>query len=109
MKKDKVKVIFRKFRNGNEEKIIAFFPEEPACYGNISYCTYNEGSGETSYAFYLSTQKAEENEYRPLLEKLKASNDSLEFIVKEKIYYPDLQKSWVLIERKGDIYDEQRK
>mgnify|MGYP007092439236 CR=1 FL=1 len=96
MEKEKVKVVFRKSGNGNEEEIIAFFPEEPACYGNISYCTYNEGSGEASYAFYLSTRKAEENEYRPLLEKLKASNDSLEFIVKEGIYYPDLQKTWVI-------------
>lgn len=96
MKKDKVKVIFRKFRNGNEEEILAFFPEEPACYGKISYCTYNKGNGEASYAFYLSTQKMEESEYKTLLEKLRASNDSLEFIVKEKIYYPDLQKSWVI-------------
>ena len=95
MKKDKVKVIFRKSGKGNEKEILAFFPEEPACYGNISYYA-SEGSGEASYAFYLSTQKAEESEYRPLLEKLKASNDSLDFIVKEGIYYPDLQKTWVI-------------
>lgn len=97
MKKDKVKVIFRKFRNGNEEEILAFFPEEPACYGKISYCTYNKGNGEASYAFYLSTQKTEESEYKTLLEKLKATyGDSMEFIVKEGIYYPDLQKTWVI-------------
>ena len=93
---EKVKVIFRKTKNPytKEYEIIAFFPEIPANFGNILSYMHIGQHGEASYEFYLSTKKAEEEEYQALYNELKGVYDDCELIVKRKIYYNDLLNAW---------------
>ena len=69
MKEDKkVKVIFRKYRDGS---ILALFPEIEFCPG---YCSSYMHIGQHSAARYEhcieSTKPAKEEEYKPLLEEI---------------------------------------
>ena len=92
MKNNKVKVIFRKDRNGN---IIAFFPEVTVNYGNIMSYMHIGQHSEADYSFYLETKKTRVEEYSELLGELKRIYDDCELVVKQKIYYSDLRKAWV--------------
>ena len=89
---DKVKVIFRKNKNND---VIAFFPEVRVNYGNIMSYMHIGQHGEASYEFYLTTRKANKNEYTDLFAELRKIYDDCELVVKQKINYNDLRdKAW---------------
>ena len=89
---DKVKVIFRKNKNND---VIAFFPEARVNYGNIMSYMHIGQHGEASYEFYLTTRKANKNEYTDLFAELRKIYDDCELVVKQKINYNDLRdKAW---------------
>lgn len=93
---EKVKVIFRKAKNPytHEYEVIAFFPECEVNYGKVlSYMHIGQHS-EASIEFYWNTKKATTEEYKPLLEELKAIYDDCELVVKQKINYKDLHNAW---------------
>ena len=87
----KIKVLFRKTKDG---EIIAFFPEMTANYGKMMSYMHIGQHGEASIEFYWETKKAAEDEYRPLLEEMKAIYDDFELVVKQKICFKDLYKAW---------------
>lgn len=93
---EKVKVIFRKSKNPytKEYEVVAFFPELEANYGRILSYMHIGQHGEADLGFYHETKKATEEEYKLLLEELKAVYDDCELVVKCKINYNDLQKAW---------------
>ena len=97
MKKEKVKVVFRKDKNPytKEYEVIAFFPEQRVnCYNVASYMNIGQHS-EASYEFYKSTKKATEEEYKPLLDELTGIYDDCTLVVKQKLNYDDLlNKAW---------------
>ena len=62
---DKVKVIFRKDRDGN---IIAFLPELRVNRGNIMSYMHIGQHSEASYELYTDTKKVNEKEYDLILE-----------------------------------------
>ena len=89
---DKVKVIFRKDKEGN---VIAFLPELRVNHGNIVSYMHIGQHGEASYEFYLTTRKANENEYADLFAEFREIYDDCELVVKQKINYNDLRdKAW---------------
>lgn len=89
---DKVKVIFRKNKNND---VIAFFPEARVNYGNIMSYMHIGQHSETSYKFYLTTRKANKNEYTDLFAELRKIYDDCELVVKQEINYNDLRdKAW---------------
>ena len=89
---DKVKVIFRKDKYHD---VIAFFPEARVNYGNMMSYMHIGQHGEASYEFYLTTSKANENEYADLFAELREIYDNCELVVKQKINYNDLRyKAW---------------
>ena len=89
---DKVKVIFRKDKEGN---IIAFFPEIEVNYGNIMSYMHIGQHGEAYYLFYKETKKADESEYNSLLNELKSIYDDCTLVVKQRLCYDDLvNKAW---------------
>ena len=88
---EKLKVIFKKCKNG---EIIAFFPELKVHYGNITSYMHIGQHGEASYSFYSSLKNATEKEYASLLEELKCIYNDCILVVKKKLYYNDLLKSW---------------
>ena len=89
---DKVKVIFRKDREGN---IIAFLPELRVNRGNIMSYMHIGQHSESSYQFYTETKKADESEYNSLLDELKRIYDDCTLAVKQKLCYDDLvNKAW---------------
>ena len=89
---DKVKVIFRKDKEGN---IIAFLPELRVNRGNIMSYMHIGQHSEASYEFYLTTRKANKNEYTDLFAELCKIYDDCELVVKQKINYNDLRdKAW---------------
>ena len=89
---DKVKVIFRKDKEGN---IIAFLPELRVNHGNIMSYMHIGQHSEASYQFYVGTKKADKIEYNPLLEELKSIYDDCILVVKQKLCYDDLiNKAW---------------
>ena len=89
---DKVKVIFRKDRDGN---IIAFLPELRVNRGNIMSYMHIGQHSEASYWFYKETKKADESEYNSLLDELERIYDDCTLVVKQKLYYDDLvNKAW---------------
>lgn len=88
----KVKVIFRKDKEGN---IIAFLPEVRVNHGNIMSYMHIGQHSEASYQFYAKTRKANEAEYNPLLEELKRIYDDCTLVVKQKLFYDDLlSRAW---------------
>ena len=89
---DKVKVIFRKDREGN---IIAFLPELRVNYGDIMSYMHIGQHSEASYQFYVETKKANESEYNLLLDELKSIYDDCILVVKQRLRYDDLvYKAW---------------
>lgn len=88
---EKLKVIFKKCDNG---EIVAFFPELKVNYGNIMSYMHIGQHGEASYLFYNNLKNANESEYNSLLEELKRIYDDCILLVKKKLYYNDLVKSW---------------
>ena len=89
---DKVKVIFRKDKEGN---IIAFLPELRVNYGNIMSYMHIGQHSEASHQFYAETKKVDESEYNSLLDELKRIYDDCTLVVKQKLYYDDLvNKAW---------------
>ena len=89
---DKVKVIFRKNKNND---VIAFFPEARVNYGNIMSYMHIGQHDEASLGFYLTTRKANENEYADLFAELRGIYDDCELVVKQRINYNDLRdKAW---------------
>ena len=89
---DKIKVIFRKDKYND---VIAFFPEARVNYGNIMSYMHIGQHGEASYEFYLTTRKANKNEYTDLFAELRGIYDDCELVVKQKINYNDLRdKAW---------------
>ena len=89
---DKVKVIFRKNKNND---VIAFFPEARVNYGNIMSYMHTGQHSEASYEFYLTTRKANKNEYTDLFAELRNIYDDCELVLKQKINYNDLRdKAW---------------
>ena len=89
---DKVKVIFRKDKEGN---IIAFLPELRVNYGNIASHMHIGQHSEADYWFYKETKKADESEYNSLLGELKRIYDDCTLVVKQKLCYDDLaNKAW---------------
>ena len=93
---EKFKVIFRKVKNPytGEFEVVAFFPEASANYGNIlSYMHIGQHS-EASIEFYWSTSKVSAEEFKPLLDELRAIYDDVELVVRQKLNYKDLQRAW---------------
>lgn len=88
---ERLKVIFKKCDDG---EIIAFFPESKVNSGNIMSYMHMGQHGEASYSFYSSLKNATEKEYASLLEELKRIYDDCTLLVKKKLYYNDLLKSW---------------
>ena len=88
---ERLKVIFKKCNDG---KVIAFFPELKVNYGNIASYMHIGQHGEASYSFYSNLKNANKNEYNSLLEELKHIYDDCVLVVKEKLYYEDLVRSW---------------
>ena len=89
---DKVKVIFRKNKNND---VIAFFPEARVNYGNIMSYMHIGQHGEASLEFYLTTRKANENEYADLFAELRGIYDDCQLVAKQRINYNDLRnKAW---------------
>ena len=89
---DKVKVIFRKDKEGN---IIAFFPELRVNYGNIASYMHIGQHSEAGYWFYKETKKADKSEYSSLLDELKRIYDDCILVVKQRLRYDDLvNKAW---------------
>lgn len=87
-----IKVIFRKDKKSGD--IIAFLPETSANRGRVmSYMHFGQHS-EADYMYYLSdTVAASETEYGRLLNELQGIYDNA-LIVRQRIHYADLQKSW---------------
>ena len=89
---DKVKVIFRKDKEGN---IIAFLPELRVNHGNIASYMHIGQHSEASYQFYAETKKADKSEYNSLLGELKRIYDDCILVVKQRLSYDDLvNKAW---------------
>ena len=89
---DKVKVIFRKDREGN---VIAFLPELRVNHGNIMSYMHIGQHSEASYQFYTETKKANESEYNSLLDELKSIYDDCILVVNQRLRYDDLvYKAW---------------
>ena len=89
---DKVKVIFRKDKEGN---IIAFLPELRVNHGNIMSYMHIGQHSEASYQFYTETKKADKSEYNSLLGELKRIYDDCILVVKQRLSYDDLvNKAW---------------
>lgn len=89
---DKVKVIFRKNKDGD---VIAFLPELRVNHGNIMSYMHIGQHGEASYQFYTETKNANKAEYSSLLEELKGIYDDCILVVKQKLCYDDLvNKAW---------------
>lgn len=93
---EKVKVIFRKSKNPytKEYEVIAFFPEIEVNYGRIMSYMHMGQHGEADLGFYYETKKATGEEYEPLLNELKTIYDDCELVVKQKLNYKDLYKTW---------------
>ena len=89
---NKVKVIFRKDKEGN---IIAFLPELRVNHGNIASYMHIGQHSEASYWFYKETKKADESEYNSLLDELERIYDNCTLVVKQRLCYDDLvNKAW---------------
>lgn len=89
---DKVKVIFRKNKYND---VIAFFPEARVNYGNIMSYMHIGQHDEASLEFYLTTRKANENEYADLFAELRGIYDDCQLVAKQRINYNDLRnKAW---------------
>ena len=97
MKKEKVKVIFRKVKNPytEEYEIVAFFPEFKANYTRVMSYMHIGQHSEANMRFYHKSKRVTEEEYKPLLEELKAIYDDCELIVRQRMNYHDLiDKAW---------------
>ena len=93
---EKIKVIFRKHRDGN---IIAFMPELPANRGNIVCYEHIGQHGEASVQYYHTTEKATADEYAPLYDELREIYDDCELVIRQRLYYDDLtEKAWALVD-----------
>lgn len=88
---EKVKVIIRKIKDG---QVIAFLPEFHVQRGNIMSYMHIGQHGEASLDFYYSTEKANMQEYEPLLNELKAVYDDCILTVRQKLSYKDLFTAW---------------
>ena len=88
---EKVKVIFRKNKNG---EVIAFFPEFHVQHGNIMSYMHIGQHSEASLDFYYSTKKASVQEYDTLFNELKTIYDDCVLVVKQKLNYKDLLSAW---------------
>ena len=88
---DKVKVIFRKDKEGN---VIAFLPELRVNHGNIMSYMHIGQHGEASLDFYYSTTKASAQEYESLFNELKTIYDDCVLVAKQKLNYKDLLTAW---------------
>lgn len=94
---DKVKVIFRKVKNPytEEYEVVAFFPEIEANYTRILSYMHMGQHSEADLGFYHESKKTTEEEYKPLLEELKAIYDDCELVVRQRLNYHDLiDKAW---------------
>ena len=87
---EKLKVVFRKCN----EEIVAFLPELKANYGNIVCYAHVGQHSEASYDYYIESKQCTEKEYNYLLEELKRIYNDCVLVVKKRIYYNDLIKSW---------------
>ena len=88
---EKVKVIFRKIKDG---QVIAFFPEFHVQRGNIMSYMHIGQHGDASLEFYYSTKKANLQEYEPLLNELKTIYDDCILTVRQKLSHKDLLTAW---------------
>ena len=93
---EKVKVIFRKEKNpyANDYDVIAFMPELKANYGKIVCYAHMGQHSEADLEYYQNTIKANETEYKPLLNELNGIYNDCELVVKRKINYKDLRNAW---------------
>ena len=94
---EKVKVIFRKSKNPytNEYEVVAFFPEFEANYTRIMSYVHIGQHAEADLGFYHKSVKATEEEYKPLLEELKAIYNDCELVIRQRMNYHDLiDKAW---------------
>lgn len=93
---EKVKVIFRKEKNPytNDYDVIAFMPELKANYGKIVCYAHIGQHSEADLGYYQNTIKANESEYKLLLNELNGIYNDCELVVKQKINYKDLRNAW---------------
>lgn len=93
---EKVKVIFRKEKNPytNDYDVIAFIPELKANYGKIVCYAHIGQHSEADLEYYQNTIKANESEYKALLNELNGIYNDYELVVKQKINYKDLRNAW---------------
>lgn len=88
---NKVKVIFRKYREGN---IITFLPELRVNHGNIMSYMHIGQHSEASLQYYWETVKATEEEYKPLLKELKSIYDDEALVIKKRLNMDKLRSMW---------------
>ena len=88
---DKVKVIFRKDKEGN---VIAFLPELRVNHGNIASYMHIGQHSEASLQYYWETVKATEEEYKPLLKELKSIYDDEALVIKKRLNMDKLRSMW---------------
>lgn len=93
---EKVKVVFRKEKNPytNDYEVIAFMPELKANYGKIVCYAHIGQHSEADLEYYQNTIKANESEYKLLLNELNGIYNDCELIVRQKINYKDLRNAW---------------
>ena len=93
---EKVKIIFRKEKNPytNEYDVIAFMPELKANYGRIVCYAQLGQHSEADLEYYQNTKKANETEYKALLNELNGIYNDCVLVVKQKLNYKDLRNAW---------------
>ena len=94
---EKVKVIFRKTKNlyTGKYEVVAFFPEFEANYTRIMSYMHIGQHSEADLEFYHETKYATKEEYKSLLDELKAIYRDCELVVKQRMNYHDLvDKAW---------------
>ena len=82
MKKKQLKVIFKKDKEGN---IIAFLPDIEVNFGNIMSYAHDGQHSETDIEYYWSLKKAEQEEYKSLLNELKMIYNDYDILIRQRL------------------------
>ena len=91
----RVPVIVRKTESG----LVAFFPGQPANYGNIQAFSKQDGHGEWGVSYYQLTHKASDREISEFIAWYQAYSDSLpgekeEYYPMHRLTYALEKKAW---------------
>ena len=93
---EKITMIFRKAYNPYTKRYesVAFIPETSVSYGRICCYQHIGQHSEAALAYYNQTKKATFEEYKDLFEELKRIYDDMEIVIKQRLNYDTLRKSW---------------